>query len=60
MQNRAWLEFVGSIFTDFFGSLGKPSKADFEAAVVPIAKKFQLLENEIKGPYFNGDKVNPQ
>eukprot|EP00026_Physarum_polycephalum_P014861 Phypoly_transcript_15423.p1 GENE.Phypoly_transcript_15423~~Phypoly_transcript_15423.p1 ORF type:complete len:262 (+),score=51.32 Phypoly_transcript_15423:63-848(+) len=56
-HNRAWLEFVGSIFTDFFGSLGKTTKEDFEAALAPIHKKLQLLEKELKGPYFNGEKI---
>jgi len=56
-HNRAWLEFIGSIFTDFFGSLGKATKEEFDTAVVPLHKKLQLLEKELKGPYFNGDKV---
>ena len=44
---------------DFFGSLGKDTKEEFEAGIAPMTTKLQLLEKEIKGPYFNGDKVCP-
>jgi len=57
-QNKAWLEYLGSIFGDAYGALVKPTKEEFEAALVPISKKVAALENQIVGPYWNGDKLS--
>jgi len=57
-QNKAWLEFIGSIFTESFGALTKPTKEEFEAALGGISKKFAVLEKEIAGPFFNGEKIS--
>jgi len=57
-HNKAWLEFTGSVFTDFFGALGKPTKQEYETTIAAIHKKLELVEKEIKGPYFNGEKIS--
>jgi len=57
-QNKAWIEYFGTIFTEFYGAVIKTTKEEFEAALAPISKKFAQLEQQVKGPYFNGEKLS--
>jgi len=56
--NKAWVEYIGSIFSDSYGAIAKGSKAELEAALEPISKKFAALEEHVKGPFFNGEKIS--
>jgi len=57
-QNKAWIEFLGSIFLDVIGAIQKLTKAEVEAAIPTISKKFAALEHQIVGPFFNGNKIS--
>lgn len=57
MQNKAWCEYFGSVFMEYYNSVGKPTKEEFEAAIAPLANKFKSLDSAIIGPYFNGKEV---
>jgi len=57
-QNKAWLEFIGAIFVDAYGAIGKATKAEYETSLEAVSKKFEFLNAQIKGPFFNGEKIS--
>ncbi len=54
-QHRAWIEFGSSILSDLWIVETSADRVTVEAKLKSLREKFMKLENEIKGPWFEGE-----
>jgi glutathione S-transferase len=54
-QHRAWIEFGSSILSDLWIVETSADRATVEAKLKSLREKFVKLEDEIKGPWFEGE-----
>ena len=57
-QNRAWIEFGNTCMWGAFDLSVKQEKSDFEAARGDLLRRFDQLEAELAGPFFNGAELS--
>jgi len=57
-ENRAWIEYLDSSLMEVFVSVYKPTSEEFEALLPKTAQRFAAVEEQIKGPFWNGDKLS--
>jgi glutathione S-transferase len=55
-QHRAWVEFGSSILADIWVVETSPDRAAVEQKIEAMHAKFARLEDEIEGPWFDGEK----
>ncbi len=55
-QNRAWIEFASTLIMAQFNMLMCKEKEDSEKAEQELRSKLAQLEQQVKGPLFNGEE----
>jgi glutathione S-transferase len=55
-RNRAWTEVGSALLVDQFHLLGAEDAGAYKRARAPLIHKLELLEEEVAGPFFNGDE----
>lgn len=54
-KNRSWIEFASTILASLFNLVMAKEQEDHEKAREEIKSKLVMLEQQLKGPYFNGE-----
>lgn len=56
--NRAWFDYISGIYGSFIGVATATDEQSFQEKVKEIATKYEKLEPNIKGPFFNGEQFS--
>ncbi|MCB1306688.1 MAG: glutathione S-transferase family protein [Leptospiraceae bacterium] len=54
-QNRAWIEYGSGLLMDQYRTFAAESEGDFQTALEKLKVGVQRLEEQVRGPLFNGD-----
>jgi glutathione S-transferase len=57
-QHRAWIEFGSTVLADLWVVETSPDQEAVEKKLEILRGKFARLENEVKGPWFDGEKFS--
>jgi glutathione S-transferase len=55
-QNRAWIEFASTVIMSQFNMVMAKDQEAHESAKQELQGKLAMLEQQVAGPYFNGDQ----
>jgi glutathione S-transferase len=55
-QNRAWIEFASTVIMSQFNMVMAKDQEAHESAKQELQAKLAMLEQQVAGPYFNGDQ----
>jgi glutathione S-transferase len=53
-RTRAWIEYASATLADIGKLYSAPDFAAFDASIRALKLRFDVLENEVAGPFFNG------
>lgn len=57
-QHRAWIEFGSSVLADIWIVETSPDKEAVEKKLEVLRGKFERIESEVKGPWFDGENFS--